>query len=110
MEVPFTQEEIMQACLDAVAKNGEPAGYIRPIAYFGTGPMGVFPPLSKVSVEVMISIWKRGKYLSNDAIDVKVSRVRRIDPATTDMNAKICGNYANSIYASLDTKGAGFHE
>lgn len=110
MTIPYTFEELMQACIDTVAKSNASNGYIRPIVYFWQGAMWVYPDPAKLSVETFISVWKRGKYLSDDPIKVKIAKTRRIHPATSDMKAKIAWHYANSILVSLEIKKAGFDE
>ena len=41
MELPYTVEELRSATHDLVRANGLPAAYIRPIAFFGYGSLGV---------------------------------------------------------------------
>ncbi len=60
--------------------------------------------------ETVISVWKWWKYLSENPIKVRISKIRRIHPSTTDMWAKISWNYANSILVSQETKKAWFDE
>ncbi len=108
MEIPFTEEEIINATIELVEKSGVESGYIRPIAYFGYGKMWLNPTWAPV--EVAISAWAWWKYLSEDPINVKIPSIRRIDPQTIPMGAKICGNYANSILASLEIKNGGYDE
>ncbi len=110
MTMQYTVDEIMQACIDTVANSGEMNWYIRPIVYHGQWKMWVYPNPEMLAVETFISVWKRGKYLSDDPIDVKISHVRRIHPATFDMKAKISWAYANSIQASLTIKKEWYHE
>ncbi len=43
-------------------------------------------------------------------IAVKVSKYRRLDPQSVVSDAKICGYYVNSIFASLDAQRSGFNE
>ncbi|HQG46664.1 MAG TPA: aminotransferase class IV, partial [bacterium] len=43
MEVPFSQEEIVQACNDLIKVNGFTAAYLRPVAYRGYFSLGVDP-------------------------------------------------------------------
>ncbi len=100
IEIPYSIEEIRNACIETVIASKVNAGYIRPIAYYGYGKMGLFPEGAKI--ETVISVWKWGKYLSDKAIDVKISHIRRIHPSTTDVKAKITGNYVNSVLVSLD--------
>jgi len=108
MEIPFTKEEINKATLDTIRENKVKAGYIRPIAFFGYGKMGLNPKGAPVNVS--IAVWPWGSYLGEEAVRVKIPKIIKIHPETTDPNAKICGNYANSILASLEIKKAGYDE
>jgi len=108
MDIPFSKEEIMQGVLDVVKNAWIDSGYIRPLAYYGYWQMGLNP--IGAPVEVVISAWGWWKYLSDKPIRVKIPSVRRIDPQTIPMWAKICWNYANSILASLEIKKGGFDE
>ena len=108
MEVPYSKEEIMQATIELVKKSQVESGYIRPIVYYGYGKMGLNPTWAPV--EVAISAWAWWKYLSDKPINVKIPSVRRIDPQTIPMWAKITGNYANSILASIEIKNQWYDE
>ena len=104
----ITREDIIQATLDTIEVNKIKEGYIRPIIYYGYGKMGLVPVGAKINVS--IAVWPWGPYLGEDPVKVKISSFMRIHPKTTDPNAKICGNYANSILASNEAKIAGFDE
>jgi len=108
MKIPFTKEEINKATLETIKKNKVNAGYIRPIVYFGYGKMGLNPKGAPVNVS--IAVWPWGAYLGEEAVKVKIPKIIRIHPKTTDPDAKICGNYANSILASLEIKREGYDE
>src|SRR3954465_13905286 len=41
MDLPYTVDELIQATKDTVASTGLPGCYIRPIAYYGYGEMGL---------------------------------------------------------------------
>ncbi|NDG66110.1 MAG: branched chain amino acid aminotransferase, partial [Actinobacteria bacterium] len=41
MEIPYSVAELVQATKDTVASTGLPGCYIRPIAYYGYGEMGL---------------------------------------------------------------------
>ena len=41
MEIPYTVDDIVQATKETVASTGLPGCYIRPIAYYGYGEMGL---------------------------------------------------------------------
>jgi len=108
MEVPFSKEEINKATIETIKANKINAGYIRPIIFFGYGKMGLNPKGAPVNVS--IAVWPWGSYLGEEAVKVKIPKVIRIHPGTTDPDAKICGNYANSILASLEIKKQGYDE
>jgi branched-chain amino acid aminotransferase len=87
--------------------------YIRPIAYYGYGKMGVNPMPNKVSVA--IAVWKWDEYLKGgDGADkgarLMVSSWTRIDPKSMPMRAKATANYANSALARVEAIKAGFDE
>ena len=41
MPMPYSLEELVQAVKDTVASTGLPACYVRPLAYYGYGEMGL---------------------------------------------------------------------
>jgi branched-chain amino acid aminotransferase len=100
MEVPYSVEELMEATVQTVKENKLESGYIRPLIYYGYGKMGLNP--IGAPVETIIACWPWGKYLSDGAINVKISEFCRIHPRSTVADAKIVGHYVNSIMASLE--------
>ena len=108
MNIPFSKEEVIQATIELVKKSWVESGYIRPLVYYGYGKMWLNPAWAPV--EFTISAWAWGKYLSDQPIKVKIPSIRRIDPQTIPMGAKICWNYANSILASLEIKDDWYDE
>lgn len=108
LEIPFSKSEINEAIKEVVRINKLQSGYIRPLAYFGYGKMGLNP--RGCPTNVSISTWPWGSYLGDDAVKVKTSRFKRIHPDSTHVEAKICGHYINSIFASVDVRDQGYHE
>ena len=108
LEIPFTKEQIIDETIKLLEKNEEKNWYIRHIVYSGYWKMWLNPAWAKT--ETVISVWKWWKYLSENPIKVRISKIRRIHPSTTDMWAKISWNYANSILVSQETKKAWFDE
>lgn len=102
LDIPYSKEEMIAETKRILDLNEVSSGYIRHIVYSGYGKMGLNP--TGASTEVVISVWKWGKYLSDNPIRVKIPKIRRVHPATTDMRAKISGNYANSILVSHEVK------
>ena len=66
MELPYTVEELRAATHELVRTNGLPAVYIRPIAFFGYGSLGVHTRGNPV--ETVIMSWPWGAYLGEDAL------------------------------------------
>jgi branched-chain amino acid aminotransferase len=108
MKIPFSKNELKNAIIELINKNGVKSGYIRPIAYFGYGKMGLNPKNCPVSVA--IAVWPWGSYLGEKPVKCKISSFMRIHPKTTHNDAKICGHYVNSILASLEIHGKGYDE
>lgn len=108
IHIPYTKQELIDACIQTVQKSGAASGYIRPIVYRGIGEMGL--KTGKQNIVTEISVWAWGAYLSDDPISVKISTWRHIAPETADMNAKVCGYYANNIMASNEVSDDGFDE
>ena len=108
LELPFSKKEINDAIIETVRINKLQSGYIRPLAYFGYGKMGLNP--RGAPTNVAIAVWPWGSYLGDDAVKVKTSRFKRIHPDSTHVEAKICGHYINSILASVDVRDQGYHE
>ncbi len=112
MEIPFTVDEIIQACKDTVASTGLPGCYVRPIAYYGYGEMGI--NTMPCSVDVAIACWPWGAYLGDDAVTkgvrMKISSWTRHDHNTMPPAAKTTGNYVNSSLAKVEALKAGYDE
>ncbi|HEY7507795.1 MAG TPA: branched-chain amino acid transaminase [Nitrososphaera sp.] len=112
MDLGFTRQQLEQAAIDTVKANGMDECYIRPIAYYGYGKMGVNPMPNKVSVA--IAVWKWDEYIKGGGEEkgarLMVSSWARLDPRTLPMHAKATANYANSALARVEALKAGFDE
>ena len=112
MEIPFTVGEIVEATKETVRSTGLPGCYIRPIAYYGYGEMGL--NTIPCSVDVAIACWPWGAYLGDDAISkgvrMKISSWTRHNHNTMPPAAKTTGNYVNSSLAKVEALKAGYDE
>ena len=112
MELPYSVEELVEATKDVVRASGLPSCYIRPIAYFGYGEMGLNTLPCKV--DVSIACWPWGAYLGDDAVTkgvrMKISSWTRHDHNTMPPAAKTTGNYVNSSLAKVEALKAGYEE
>ena len=115
MNIEYSKVELERAVIDTINANDvEEELYVRPIAYYGYGKMGVNPLPNKVSVAV--ATWKWDEYLKKDkqhnekGVRLMVSAWMRIDGRTMPFLAKATANYANSALARVEAIRAGFDE
>jgi branched-chain amino acid aminotransferase len=112
MEIPYSVEELVQASKDTVRSTGLPSCYVRPIAYYGYGEMGV--STLPCTVEVAIACWPWGAYLGEEALRkgarLKTSSWTRHDHNIMPPAAKTTGNYVNSSLAKVEAIKAGYDE
>ena len=113
MTIPYTKEEVIQACKDAVKNNGLEDAYLRPLAFYGDIGMGLRPPLD-AEADLMIAAFFWGAYLGDDAreqgVDVGVSSWNRLAPNTMPTGAKAGGNYLSSQLISMEARRHGYTE
>jgi branched-chain amino acid aminotransferase len=112
MELGYTQEELRSACIDLVGANGVPECYLRPIAFYGYGELGV--SATGNPVDVVIMSWPWGTYLGaeglTNGIRAKISSWTRIGPNVIPHVAKATGIYLNSMLAVMEAQRAGYDE
>jgi branched-chain amino acid aminotransferase len=112
MELPYSVEELRAACLEAVTVNGLREAYLRPIAFYGYGELGVHSGGNPVDVAIMAFPW--GAYLGEDGqangIRAMVSSWRRVGPNTIPHASKATGVYLNSMLATHEASRAGYDE
>jgi branched-chain amino acid aminotransferase len=112
MDMPYSVDVLVQATKDVVKASGLPSAYIRPIAYYGYGEMGL--NTLPCSVDVAIACWPWGAYLGEDAltkgISTKISSWTRHDHNTMPPAAKTTGNYVNSSLAKVEALKGGYDE
>ncbi len=112
LDIPYTVDELVQATKDTVRATGLPSCYVRPIAYYGYGEMGL--NTLPCNVDVAIACWPWGAYLGDDAVTkgvrMKISSWTRHDHNTMPPLAKTTGNYVNSSLAKVEALKAGYDE
>ena len=112
MKIPFSQDQMMEACRDVMRVNKLKHGYIRPIAFIGHGEMGLYAVDNPIRVSV--AAWPWGTYLGEEGlkkgIRMKISSFTRHHINSTLNKAKACANYVNSILAKREALKAGYDE
>ncbi len=112
MEIPYSVDELIEACKATVASTGLDSCYVRPLAYFGYGEMGL--NTMPCTVDVAIACWPWGAYLGDDAVTkgvrLKTSSWTRHDHNIMPPASKTTGNYVNSSLAKVEALKAGYDE
>lgn len=112
MKIPYSKKQISNAIIRTVRKSTMKECYIRPIAYYGYGMLGLTPTANKIDVaiacvEALQEYTKAGKIRGTRC---KVSRWLRIDSRSQPMQAKAASNYANAALARVEALSDGYDE
>ena len=112
MTVPYSREEINQACIDVVRKNQLKTAYIRPICFYGAEGLGLHA--KGLKVRTAVAAWEWGVYLGVEGLEqgirVYTSSIIRDRVNAPLTSSKICGNYVYSAVATAQAKEAGYDE
>jgi branched-chain amino acid aminotransferase len=111
LPMPYTEDQILSACLETVRANGLPECYLRPLVFLGDGAMG----LGAVNpTRVAIAVWKWGAYLGDEGIKngirAKVTSFTRPGINMLMAKGKVVGHYVSSILAKREVLAAGYQE
>jgi len=112
MKIPYSKEEISNAIIKTVQASGLKECYIRPIAYYGYGVLGLTPTPNKIDVAIACWEWKTGESTAGRVRGArcKVSSWLRIDSRSQPMRAKAASNYANAALARVEALRDGYDE
>lgn len=102
MKLSYSIKDLYEAVVNTIKKNHYRSCYIRPLAYYGEGPLDSILPFQH-KIELVIMLLPMGHLLSSEyGVNLLVSKYMRIHPNSTICNAKIAGNYVNSILANME--------
>jgi branched-chain amino acid aminotransferase len=112
MQIPYSVDELKDATHELVGANGLPECYLRPIAFYGYGQLGVAARSNPV--ETVIMSWPWGSYLGEEGmrhgIRAKISSWQRVSPNIVPHVSKASGVYLNSMLAVTEANNAGYDE
>lgn len=112
MDMPFSNETVLDACREVIRVNKLASGYIRPIAFYGSEAMGI--GTTNVSTHVAVAAWTWGAYLGaegmENGINIKTSSFSRHHVNVTLCRAKAVSSYTNSILANREATHDGYDE
>lgn len=106
-KIPFSADQINQACRDVLTKNNLVDAYMRPVAWRGSEEMGVSARNNKV--HLAIAAWEWPSYFTREerlkGIRLMWSKWKRPSPETIPSHAKAAGLYmicTLSKHAAID--------
>ena len=110
MKIPFSQDQINQACIDAAAVQNIRDGYLRPVVFRGSEMMAVSAQNTKI--HVAIACWPWPSYFSHaekpKGIRLAVSRWKRPSPETEPVHAKAAGLYMICTISKHEAEAEGY--
>jgi branched-chain amino acid aminotransferase len=113
LNLAHTAAGLGAAALETVRRNGATNAYIRPLVYFGEGPIHLTPS-SRCPTEVFIAVRSLGTYLGEEGlargVKVILSSWRKFDRSMLPPTVKGCGHYTNSILAAQEAAAKGAAE
>ena len=112
MKMPYSKKKISDGIVSTVNASKLKQCYIRPLAYYGYGTMGLTPTNNKVDVSISCWEWKMGESKAGkfSGAKCKISKWVRIDSKSQPMQAKSAANYSNAALARMEALNSGYDE
>ena len=112
MKMQYSKKKISDGIINTVKASKLKQCYIRPLAYYGYGTMGLTPTNNKVDVSISCWEWKMGESKAGkfSGAKCKISKWIRIDSKSQPMQAKSAANYSNAALARMEALNAGYDE
>jgi branched-chain amino acid aminotransferase len=112
MKIPYTEDEINRANLEAVAVQNFQDAYVRPVVFRGSEMMAVSAQNTKI--HVAIAAWQWPSYFDPKeklkGIRLDVSQWRRPAPDTAPTKAKAAGLYMICTLSKHAAEAKGYHD
>ena len=110
MKIPYTQDQVNEACKVIVEKNSIIDGYVRPIAWRGAEMMGVSAQSTKINLA--IAVWEWPSYFDPEqrlkGIRLTLSKWKRPSPETIPCDTKAAGLYMICTLSKHDAEKRGY--
>ena len=110
IEVPYSQEEINDACKNIINIQKVTNGYVRPVIWRGSEMMAISAQKNKI--HVAIATWEWGSYfdpkLKLNGIKLDISNWRKPAPNTIPWDTKAAGLYMINTLSKHEAEEKGF--
>jgi len=112
MPMPFDTAQLAVACKEVLLVNEFDEAYLRPLAFLGSGQMGL--GARNNPLHVVVCAWQWGAYMGDEGmkqgVQLKTSSFSRNHPNAAMSRAKVVGHYVNSIIARYEANDDGYDE
>ena len=110
IKLNFSDRQIQNAVIDLCKKNKiKKSCYIRPFYFVGQYGINLHVT-KKAPTHTAIFSFPFGDLFNKNGISATISKWRKFSDVSTPTQAKMGGNYLNSIFATQDVKQKGFDE
>lgn len=113
MALPYSKQQLIDGCWQAVAANRLQQAYIRPIAFYGAVGLGISVPKdSQASVAIAAFEWASYFHAGStkQGVSAGVSSWQRLAANTIPTSAKAAGNYLSSQQIAMEARRHGYDE
>ena len=109
-KLPYTAEQIDQACYDTLAANNMTEGYLRPLAWRGSEQLSVSG--QNTTIHLAIACWPWHAYFDDRMAGIRLNWAewRRPDPRTAPTASKATGNYMTGTLSKHKAEEEGFQD
>ena len=110
-DVPYSVEQIDEACRETLRANSLTDGYVRPLCWRGSEQMGV--SAQRTRPHLAIAVWEWGVYFGEGAktgIRLDIAPWRRPAPYTAPTQSKAAGLYMICTMSKHHAENRGFHD
>ena len=110
MKIPYSEQDIFDACYEAARAQDIADGYVRPVVFRGSEMMAVSAQNTKI--HVAIAVWKWGSYFDPatkmKGIRLAISDWKRPAPDTAPTKAKAAGLYMICTLSKHNAEAQGY--
>ncbi len=110
-EIPYTADQIDDACRAVVAANGLTEAYVRPLAWRGTEQLSVSAQQTKI--HLMVATWAWPNLFGDDrmkGVTLDIADWKRPHPETAPTASKAAGLYMIGTLAKHTAEAKGFND
>lgn len=111
-QLPFSAEEIDDACRQVTKVQGIDYGYIRPVAWRGSEMMGI--SAQKNTIHVAVAAWEWDSYFDPEArlrgLRLDIAEYRRPSPETIPWKSKAAGLYMICTLSKHEAEAKGYSD